>query len=651
MSNIMNIGTSALMAYQAALTVASQNIANADTPFYSRRTVDFSENPYNSGVNIKDINRVYDETANRYVQTTNSDAAKWNVYLQQMGNFEPLFDTNSTSIGTYITNSLGALQQIENNFNPSNRALFLSQLDTLSNQFQFVNNEINTQIKNVNLSLQTEVEQVNNILSALNGINQEMLAALNVDHPELLDQRESLVQELSTYMNFNTSYDQNGLLVLSLTNGQTILSMNPPVTFTTINDPVNPQNVKIAVDNGVAVMDVTDLITGGEIAGWLEYRTQGLEKAQKDLGRLALVFADNLNKQNALGVDGNGNLGGNIFADINSSGAINSRVISNSNNVGTSSITVSIDDTAALNTSDYRLNIGVGSTYTLTRLSDNAVVSTGSLSTLPASISVDGFTIDVASGTFMQGDRYTISPTRGAANNMTLAMSDPSQLALGWPVTARNGVKQSGSNGSIAVTSITDTTNSAFATPKTLDPPIEVRFSVTAGVTQYTLWDLNANAAIEGPINYTPGADIFPTGGGYDPGYRVKIYGNNIQDGDTFFIEYNSNSTSDNRNARAMADLYNQPTVLGANGQMVTFYEGYSLLSRDISVKTNNAMSRATSSANLKAQAEQRRDSISGVSLEEETLDLSHYQLAYQASAQVLQIAKSIFDIIASIRG
>lgn len=649
MADIMHIGISGLMAYQTALNVASQNITNADTPFYSRRSVDFKENPFNSGVNVSDVRRIYDETANRYVQTTNSDMAKWSLYSQQISNFEPLLDNPATSIDTFLNSSLDALNAIQSNFNPSNRSLYMSSLQAVSTQFQHVNAEIDRQMTNVNLSLQTEVQQINNILSALNGINDQMLTSLNSDHPELLDQRESLVQELSTYFDFTTLVDQNGLLDLSLSNGLSLLKSNPPLTFTTIQDAAKPNTLLIAAKSNTTVMDITPLIHGGEIAGWLDYRNDALESARTDLDRLAMVFADNLNHQNQLGVDANGNLGGRIFADINSSGVASSRVSANAYNTGsTSSMNVTIDDTSAILNTDYRMNIGASNSYTLTRLSDNTVVSTGSLSSLPATISADGFTINVPSGTFNAGDRYTISPTHGGANNLTLDITDPSQLALGWPVTAHEGVKQPGSNGHISVTAMTDTTTSAFATPKQLDPPIEIRFS---SPTSYTIYDATTNTAIEGPITYDPttGADVFPTSGGYDPGYKVLITGNNIQAGDTFEIEYNTNSSGDNYNARAMAALYHSPTVLGANGQMVNFSQAYSLLSRDISVKTNNAQARYQTSQQANAQAVDRRDRVSGVSLQEETMNLAQYQAAYQASAQILETARAVFDMIIAI--
>jgi len=625
MSNIIYTGISALMAYQAALNVASQNIANANTPYFSRREIIFSELPFSGGVGISDVRRIVDDTVNRYAQASNSDYSQWSVYLQQLTNFEPLFDDKSTNVGKFITDSLAALQQLQTNLNPNNRGLFMGKLEALAQQFKHVNGEINRQLQNVNLSLQTEIKQVNNILDSIFAINTEVLSG--GERPDLLDKREALVQEVAKYFNFSAIVDQNGKLDIVLTNGMSLLSGATPVQLTPISDPNNPSNLIIGANTGTVTIDITQLIQSGEIAGWLNYRENGLASAQAGINRIALVIADALNAQNHLGIEGDGSLGGDIFADINNIGSIAQRVIDNSNNTGSLAMTVNIDDTSALLTSNYRFTMGPANTYVLTRLSDNTIVGSGSIPTFPQAISADGFTINVTGGSMSAGDQYLIVPTRGAANNFTLAITDSSQLALGWPVNASEGIKSPGNNATIKVTGITDITTSAFATPGQLTPPIEIRFSVSGGITQYSLYNATTDTLIEGPITYDPttgtGTNIFPTPGGYDPGYRVTLSGNNIQNGDTFNITYNTNTYNDNRNAIAMADLYQVGTILDGAGQLVSFNQGYQSLSNEISIKTNAAKSNYDTSFNIKEQAEKRRDMVSGVSLEEEALDLA----------------------------
>jgi flagellar hook-associated protein 1 FlgK len=119
--------------------------------------------------------------------------------------------------------------------------------------------------------------------------------------------------------------------------------------------------------------------------------------------------------------------------------------------------------------------------------------------------------------------------------------------------------------------------------------------------------------------------------------------------GDTFDISYNQNSIGDNRNGMALASIYQNGIM--DNGT-VTFVQGYHMLSTDVSIQTNSAQIQHDSAKTLQKQAKDNYNQISAVSLEEESINLANYQQAYQASAQVLQAAKTVFEsVISMLRG
>lgn len=655
-TDIMHIGITGLNAAQTQLNVASQNISNANTPNYSRRVVDLTENPYYTGVGVADIQRIYSDSANQNLQASVSNNSGYNILLQQIQAFAPVFDTNSTSVGTYITSTLDALNKLNLTVStPASRQLYMSSLSQLASQIQSANGQINQQIQSVNTSLQSEVAESNNIIQGLYGINKAIASSGGQNMDQLLDQQQGLIQQLAKYFNFSAKTDSNGQLDLSLSNGLTLLqSINPPTTLTTMTDPANPANQIVAIENssGLANTPIGDYIQSGEITGWTSYRDNVLETSQHSLNRLAMVFSQTLNAQNQLGLDGsqpNAKLGGDIFNDINSTINIANRAIANTNNTGSGMATVNITNVSSLTTSDYTFSVGAGGAYTLTRISDGNPMGSGTITgTYPQTITTtDGFSINLTSGTFNTGDQFIISPTNDGANEMTLSITDASQLALGWPVTTSPGTINQGSDLKSSVSSMTSTTTSAFSTAGQLSPPVQVKFSVAGGVTTYSLYNSTTSALIEGPITYTaPSQNIFPTPGGYDPGYRVAITGNNIQNNDTFNIQYNSNSSGDNRNGEAMAALYGAGVMQGDQTSLVTFNQGYNLINSDIAVKGNAAQTGYNNSTAILQQAQKVQDSISGVSLEEETLNLDQFQTAYQASAQILTAAKTLLDTI-----
>lgn len=647
--DMINIGISSLSAYRTALSVASDNIANANTEYYSRRMADFVEGSFGMGVNIADVRRIFDANANQAAQVSQSNFSQMDTYYQQLKNLEPLFDANSNpnTLGKYLTDSLNALRTLDSDVSfAQGRGEFMGKLNNLVLQFQNANTEIVRQANNINQSLQTDTDAANAVISSLEKINAQLLSNSLTNPAEMFDQRDKLIHDLASYVNFNAVTDDKGIVTISLSNGTPLLFGTQISPLKTYADPDNSSNLLVGVLNGTTTLPVGNLINSGKMSGLINFRQNGILPAQQALGRLSLAISDSFNRQNKLGIDADGLLGGNIFNDINSTALINQRTAPNSFNVGSSVMSVNIDTVGQLLGGDYRLVIGTANQYTLTRLSDNATVQSGTLSgTFPETMSADGFTINIASGTFTAGDQYTISPTYNAVGQMGLAINDTAKLALGWPVMVSGNPP---TRGAITLEDMTDTTTSAFSTSQQLNPPLTIKFTST---TTYDLIDAKTSAVLESGIAYDPNNpknEIFPTPGNYNPGYKVYLSGK-MQDQDTFNIAYNTKVTSDNRNGLAMERLYSNRVLQGPSGQVFTFNEAFNALSTAVSITTSSAKSGYDYTQKAKTTADKNRDQISGVSLEEESMNLARFQQAYQASAQILQTAKALFDIVISI--
>lgn len=646
MSDMFNIGLNSLNAYQTALTVTSQNIGNVNTPFYSRRQVDFAEAAFSNGVNVADIRRVYDSSTSKSLSKANSAYAMSDMYTQQLGQIETLVGNTTNSISTYIDNSIKALRELDTNADSiQSRNNYLYQLNILSNRFNSIGKQLDEQQNNINQSIESTITNVNQLTSQIAEINNKIVTKTGGDTVALYDEREKLIQELSTYMDFSTQETDNGEINIALSNGSLLVFSNQANKISAVTNPADPSTLTLSLASSTTTTDITSYVKGGQIGGL--YNTQeDLREAQRTLGRLALGMMDTFNQQNQLGVDLNGTLGGNIFTDVNNANAINNRAISNAKNVGVADVTVNIDDISQLTTDDYQLVFDTATHYNLVRLSDNSVVSTGAVGAMPMQISADGFTINIASATITAGDKYTISPTRSIAEDMSVGITDPKLLALAWPVSAQFDPQNKG-QGEIVVTNILDTTNSSFSTPHALNPPIDVVFISS---TQYQLVDASTSTVIDGPFTYDPsGTNIFPTipPGNYDPGYRVQISGI-VEAGDKFSLTYNENTGGDNRNGLVMEDLFTKRIL--QNGTM-TFAEAYNSLVNNIASQDSAARIDYESNKSIQAQAQQSYDQVSGVQLQEETINLAKYQQAYQASAQIIQVAKDIFDTIIRLGG
>ncbi|MAQ99470.1 MAG: flagellar hook-associated protein FlgK [Oceanospirillaceae bacterium] len=162
---------------------------------------------------------------------------------------------------------------------------------------------------------------------------------------------------------------------------------------------------------------------------------------------------------------------------------------------------------------------------------------------------------------------------------------------------------------------------------------------VTMGGQLKVIMDENYSMTVE-----PPGNNLFetnPVGEDVHFGFQVNIDGN-PESGDKFTVNYNLDGTSDSRNGVGMAALQSTDTVGGKS----TFSESYARLVEIVGAETSRAQINRDSSEILMQNAQNEVNAVSGVNLDEEAAALIQYELAYNASAQVIQVAQDIFDTL-----
>ena len=123
------------------------------------------------------------------------------------------------------------------------------------------------------------------------------------------------------------------------------------------------------------------------------------------------------------------------------------------------------------------------------------------------------------------------------------------------------------------------------------------------------------------------------------------------ENNDQFQVGFNTNGVSDNRNALKLADLQNKQTVgldplVTSISTGTSFTDGYGDLVERVGTLTAQARTDSAATTSILKQATDNRDSLSAVNLDEEAANLIKFEQYYNASAQVIQVARSLFDTL-----
>ena len=232
-------------------------------------------------------------------------------------------------------------------------------------------------------------------------------------------------------------------------------------------------------------------------------------------------------------------------------------------------------------------------------------------------------------------------------------MTDANRLALASPLVSTTTTGNIGS-GTISGTSLTtelDASNSAdLAAAIKAGMPVKLVFDAAAGdgTQGYTIYDSAGNSLGTGSIVPGQSNDISVTVPG-TPSFSFQTsIGGYPGSGDSFTVAFNSDGDADNGNAQKLIDLQSAKTVGSGtgSGSGMSLTGAYSSLTETVGAQANQAKLDATATDAVLTQAQNTRDSLSAVNLDEEAANLVKFQQYYTASAQIIKTAQTLFDTL-----
>ncbi len=649
MASVLNTGVSALNAFRRQMETTGHNIANVHTEGYTRQVVSFdarqpqtsTAGAVGSGVDIASISRSYDAYLANRVREYRATYEEFAVYEQRARQIDNVIADASAGVDEMLQQFFAAVNDVADDpTSISARQVLLNRGEQLSDRFSALDGWFDDMRNQLNRDLETEVSEINSLARALATVNtrvQNLSGTTGTVPSDVLDERDRLIDELSKFTSVSTVEQSDGGLNVFIGTGQALVVGSAYNQLAVANNPrATDEKELVLQQTGGINVNVTAQMTGGSLGGLLRFRDEVLNETQNALGRVAIGIGTYLNEEHRTGMDLDGQLGGNMFT------LASPEVLALPTNSGT--ITVGFDDVADLTTHDYQLDY-VSGAWTLTDLNNGATVPLSGTGTVGDPLVAHGMSIVVSAPA--NGDSYLIRPTRNGADGLDLLITDPRTVAAADPIRTSATTSNAGS-GVISpgnLTSLVASPSVPTAPAVTLEYQAGNQLAITGGPAGTQFVDANGSPIV-GSVAFTPGQTYrveIPTLGTFE----FTMTGG-PQAGDTFTLNDNTGGVGDNRNARRLADMQNANVMIGGTA---SFADTYGAMIADVGTKTHQANSNAEVQKNLLTQAESAKAEVSGVNLDEEAADLVRFQQAYQAAAQVINVANTLFDsLISAVR-
>lgn len=622
MTDILATGTSALLAFQRAMATISHNVANANTPGYSRQQVLLSARPgqfqsygfVGTGVDVTSVQRMVNTMLTGQLQNSSSEMGRLTALSGMADPLAQYFSSADTGIAKPMSNFFDSLQAVSSNpTSVAARQSFLGSAQNLATTFNSLQGQLQQADSQVDQAVTAGVASVNQLTSQIAALNQQISNQSNGGQQpnDLLDQRDQLVLQLSNQIGVTTTPGDNGALSVFTTGGQALVLGNQAQKLTTVTDPYQPMRHSIALSTTGGPVVLPDSSIGGSIGGLLQTRHTVIDPMEAQLGQAAAGVSSALNAQNAQGIDLYGNMGGNIFDTPTPA------TFANAKNTGSATLTTGVTSASALGTGNFILKYD-GTNWSATDATTGAAVTMSGSGTSASPFVVNGVTVAVG-GSAAAGDSFLVQPTAQAAGQIAVTMTDPNRLAAASPVRGTTATSNTG-NATMGAMSVTDATN------PNLQSPVTIQF------TSANTYSINGS----GSYTYTSGQPISVNG------WSMTLSGTPAV-GDQFSVAANGPNSSDNSNANLLAGLESTNLL---NGGTTSITQAVSQITSNVGSLASQADYALSARQSIDTQLNTQASTTSGVNLDEEAANMVKYQQAYQAASQIINIANETFQTL-----
>ena len=326
LGSVLNTAKQAILSNLTAINVTGSNIANVNTPGYTRLNPVFNSVGTNStsssgreqvGVEISEIQRVYDKYLEAQIVTQNASVGSATARNDLLSQIEGVLnESTDNGVSDALSQFWSAWDDLSANpSGESERSILVSAAQNLTYVFNQRAEELLTLQQNTDETIVGDVDKLNGYLSDMSALNTEIvrIESSGGSASALRDSRASLLSNISSLIDINYVEQSDGALYIYLPeNGKTLvegsknwqLTVQPNSSNSNLNDIVFTDDTANPLNN---------YIQGGELGGLLDIRDVTLPAYIDKLNQTASSIVNKVNAQNMAGYDQDGNIGGLFF--------------------------------------------------------------------------------------------------------------------------------------------------------------------------------------------------------------------------------------------------------------------------------------------------------------------------------------------------
>ena len=556
---VLSIGSKALRVQQKGIHVTGNNIANVNTPGYTRQRLNLANDvplsssigPLGSGVQAIAVERVYQRFLGVQINNETQGLGRWESYQDTLKRVEMIFDeSGGYGLNHVMSEFWNAWQDLSNDpAGQTERTILVAKSEMLALTFNKNYQDLQALQKDFDAMIRATVEDINQLAQEIVDLNQKIIqieSGRQYAANDYRDQRDLALKELASLIDISSFEAADGSVSVSVASGHVLAEGTHSHALSTRQNAFGLLDITWP-DPNANLITITDNIAGGKLKGWLDARNFDIRNFMIRLDNLAQTIMQEVNTLHANGYGLDGSTGNDFFTGAATASGILDSVL-----------TITAEQGGAGN-----LNI------------------------------------ELSAGGTAGAETVTADPVTG---DIRIAIED------GVSTRAQIAVALQ-AHPSIASVVVGAPPNAAW--------------TLGTGTDSVTLTGGSSAGGIQVNLNIVNDMNMIAAAQGYD-----------LVPGD---------KPGDNGNAIAVVNLQNS---LSMNGSSATFDAYYNSLVSDVGLAVQQAGSYFDHQSDMVQHLENYRESVSGVSIDEEMINLVKFQNAYQAAAKLITTADEMMQSV-----